>query len=98
MPNEVMPPQPAQNSIDEIKSASTVGSPLLDAVKATLVNLEKTVASAKDQADRLEKLRSEQLLSGTAGGGQKIVPAKEETPKEYRKRIMDEVRSGKYND
>lgn len=80
---------------DEIKNPEI--SPLDDA-KKTLEALNKAKAEAKAEADRLEKLKSDQLLSGTGGLRPEMPMAKPETDKEYRKRIEAEIRAGKYND
>ena len=45
-----------------------------------------------------EKLTSEKLLGGTGGEPVEAVPAKEETPKEYRDRIDKEISEGKHDD
>lgn len=42
-------------------------NPLLEEVRAERERLEKARDEAKAQADRLEQLRADQLLSGTAG-------------------------------
>jgi len=60
---------------------------VLDEAKATKEAIEKATASAKAEADRLERLKSEQLLSGTAGARIEPEPPKVETPKEYVKRL-----------
>lgn len=71
-------------------------NPLLDEVRAERQILEKVRDEAKLQADRLEKLKSDHLLSSVAGINQPK-ENKPETPKEYRKRIMQEVAQGKYD-
>jgi len=60
---------------------------VLDEAKATKEALDKATASAKAEADRLERLRSEQLLSGTAGARVEPTPPKVETAKEYAQRL-----------
>lgn len=52
---------------------------------------EKAAAALKAENDRAEKLRADQLLSGTAGKRVEPEPAKEPTAKEY----ADAVMSGK---
>lgn len=82
--------KPNENK-NETKPFSAI--PLLDEVKAEREKLEKVRDEARQQADRLEKLRAEQLLSGTAG----IRPepqVKQETNKEYRKRIESMIARG----
>ena len=66
---------------------------VLDDAKATKDAIEKATASAKAEADRLERLRSEQLLSGTAGARVEPTPPKVETAKDYVKRLE----SGEFN-
>ena len=66
---------------------------VLDDAKATKDAIEKATASAKAEADRLEGLRSEQLLSGTAGVRIEPVAPKVETAKDYVKRLE----SGEFN-
>jgi hypothetical protein len=53
-----------------------------------LVDKAKELAALlKAENDRAEKLRAEQLLSGTAGARVEPAPPKEETAKEYAARI-----------
>jgi hypothetical protein len=74
------------------------GNPLLEESKALAERMEKAAADAKVQADRLEQLRSEQLLSGTAGGRPPMPETKPETPKEYADRVMNNKIPAKKND
>jgi hypothetical protein len=60
---------------------------VLDKAKAEREAIEKATASAKAEADRLEKLKSEQLLSGTAGARVEPAAPKVETAKEYAARV-----------
>lgn len=62
-------------------------NPLLEEARAERMALEKVRDEAKAQADRLEQLQHNALLSGTAGLN-KPQEIKEETPKEYKNRIM----------
>jgi hypothetical protein len=60
---------------------------VLDETKAAIEELKREKeASAKLKAD-LERLRSDQLLSGTAGARVEPTPPREETAKEYAERI-----------
>jgi hypothetical protein len=60
---------------------------VLDETKAAIEELKREKeASAKLKAD-LERLRSDQLLSGTAGARVEPTPPREETPQEYAARI-----------
>jgi hypothetical protein len=68
---------------DKIVSAN----PLLDEATARAVRLEAAAQEAKFQADRLEQLKVNSMLSGTAGIRQEPV-VKEETAKEYAERVM----------
>ena len=60
---------------------------VLDEAKATKEALDKATATAKAEADRLERLRSDQLLAGTAGARVEPTPPKQETAKEYAERL-----------
>lgn len=53
-----------EQKTEEKKTSST---PLLDEAQARAERLEKATAEFKLQADRLEKLQSDMLLSGSAG-------------------------------
>lgn len=61
--------------------------PIMEQAKELLENLNKAKAEAKAEADRLEKLKSENLLSGT-GGARPQIEVKPETPGEYAKRML----------
>lgn len=63
--------------VDETKPS------LLEEVKAEREKLEKAREEAKVQADRLEQLKADQMLSGTAGIRKEPEPPKPLTPKEY---------------
>lgn len=54
----------------------------------TVERLEKAKVEAKIEADRLELLKSNSMLSGTGGIRPAMEPAKPETAKEYAERIM----------
>lgn len=78
---------------DTTAANTTSKTPLLDEATARAERLEKAAAEAKFQADRLEALRAQELLSGSGGIRPEIKP-KEETPREYRKRIEKELAAG----
>jgi hypothetical protein len=59
----------------------------LDDAKQTLAALNEAKATAKTEADRLEKLKADNLLSGTAGIRPPEVKPQELTPKEYKNYI-----------
>ena len=69
----------------EVKAST---NPLLDEVKAERQALEKARDEARIEANRLEQLRAEALLSGTAGIRPNIEPPKEETAAEYAQRML----------
>lgn len=62
-------------------------NPLLEESRALAERMEKAAAEAKAQADRLEQLRSEQLLSGTAGIRPNIPQLNEDELR--KKRVME---------
>ena len=59
----------------------------MEETKQLLEKLEKVKAEAKTEADRLERLQSDQMLSGTGGARPQTQPH-EETPGEYAKRML----------
>lgn len=61
---------------------------VLEETKQAISDLRKEREEISKIKAELEQLRSEQLLSGTAGIRPVIEPAKEETPQEYANRIM----------
>ncbi len=78
--------KPEETKEEEEKKTSS--NPLLDEVRAEREALEKARDEARTEADRLSELRSEQLLSGTAGVREEPEEPKEETPAEYAKKVM----------
>ena len=65
----------------------------------------KAKAEFKEENDRREKiieeekkLAADKMLGGESGGAVPAVPAKEETPQEYKTRIEKEISEGKHND
>ena len=69
------------------KSAST---PLIDGANAAAERLEKATEASREENNRTEELAHRDALGGeTSAGSTKIVEEKkEETPKEYKDRIM----------
>lgn len=70
---------------EQTNPVETSPNPLLAEVRAEREKLEKVRDEARKEADRLEQLKSDQLLGGTAGN--RIEP-KAESPKEYALRVM----------
>jgi hypothetical protein len=60
---------------------------VLDETKAAIEELKKEKAESVRVKEELERLRSDQLLSGTAGARIEPTPPREETAKEYAERI-----------
>lgn len=61
---------------------------LLDEARAIRDDIIKTRDELKAEREKLEKVKAEALLSGTAGGRPEMPPAKEETAKEYARKIL----------
>lgn len=76
------PNQEAEKKTGEEKPAFVV-----DAEKAA-VEMKKQVEAMKVENDRRDEMRAREALGGTAEAGQHA-EAKEETPKEYSDRIMN---------
>ena len=73
---------------DEIKKEDTPQlNPLLRDATALAERIEKGTATAKTEADRLEQLQAQHLLSGTAGIRPNIELVKP-TAKDYSQSIM----------
>ena len=66
---------------------------VLDETKAAIAQLGKEREEADRAIARLEQLKSDQLLSGTAGARIEPTPAKEETPQEY----VEKIERGEFN-
>lgn len=69
---------------------------VLEETKAAIAELKKEREEMSKIKDELNQLRSDQILSGTAGIRKEPEPVKEETAKEYMKKIMSG--SGKYGE
>lgn len=61
---------------------------VLEETKELIADLKKEREEVSKVRDDLRQLRSDQLLSGSAGIHQEVKPAKEETALEYSKRVM----------
>jgi len=61
---------------------------ILEETKAAIEELKREREDISKIKEELQQLRSDQLLSGTAGGRQEDVPVKEETALEYKDRLM----------
>ena len=61
---------------------------VLEETKNAIAELKKEREEMAKIRDELQQLRSDQLLSGTAGIRQEPEPVKEETAKEYSDRVM----------
>ncbi len=72
---------------EETKNENPNINPLLKDATALAERMEKASASAKQEADRLEQLQSQHLLSGTAGIRPNIELVKP-TAKDYSQSIM----------
>ena len=60
---------------------------IVDEARAEREAIEKATAILKAENERAERLRAEQLMAGTAGSHIEPTPVKEETPKDYVKRL-----------
>lgn len=60
---------------------------VLDETKAAIEELKKEKAESVRVKEELERLRSDQMLSGTAGARVEPTPPKVETAKEYAERL-----------
>lgn len=65
----------------------TEGKSATDEAREILASIQKEKAELQEWTLRAEAAKAEQLLSGKADAGQTPV-VKEETPKEYKERIM----------
>ena len=74
---------------EEVKEETTeTKMSVLDETKASIAELKKEREEMGKIRDELNQLRSDQLLSGTAGARTEPEPPKEQTPKEYADKIM----------
>ena len=87
------------SNIPEGKEGNQSQQPLniVDEARAIRDEIRKEKESLISEREKLEKLQSENILSG--GVGERVEPkeVKEETDHEYRLRIERELRVGKYN-
>ena len=75
---------------EEIKSL-----PMIESAHAAAERLEKANAEMKENIKKLEELKAISFLGGQTDAGKQPEPPKEETPNEYRKRIEQEIKTGK---
>ena len=68
---------------------------VLEDTRNILAEIKKEREEFAKIRDELGELRSEQLLSGSAGGQVKQEEKKEETPHDYRMRVEKEMAEGK---
>ena len=68
---------------------------LLEEIKLSIVEMKKEREEFSKIRDELKDLKSEDLLSGSAGGQVKQEEKKEETPHDYRMRVEKEMAEGK---
>ena len=61
---------------------------ILEETKKAIEDLKKEREEISKIKDELQQLRSDQLLSGTAGGRVEPEPVKEESALEYAKKVM----------
>lgn len=71
---------------------------IVEEAKAIRDEILASKKELKEEREKLEKVQSEALLSGTAGKGLQDQTPKEETPKEYRARVEKEISEGKHAD
>lgn len=60
---------------------------IVDEARAIRDDIKKEKESLKEEREKLEKVKSEDILSGESGGNVKV-ETKEETAKEYADRVM----------
>lgn len=69
-------------------------TPLIERAREERERMEAVAKTLKEENDRLEKLRAEQMLSSTAGGHVEPQKSPEESPGDYMKKVM--AGEGKY--
>lgn len=84
-----MSDEKTQETTEEKKPSS-----LIEQTIQTVERMEKLKQEAKSEADRLEKLKSDAMLSGTAGGRPEIKPDTR-TPKEKARDYAQSIMRGK---
>ena len=85
--NEIYAMEKNQKSIDTEEAESKEEAPtILEQTKTVLEELKAANAEKKALLDREEKIAATAMLSGRADAGKPL--KKEETPKEYKNRIM----------
>ncbi|HEC66898.1 MAG TPA: hypothetical protein ENI23_16610 [bacterium] len=93
---EIKKPEDKEEVKEEVKedAKDTKGVSIVDEARAIRDEIKKEREMLKTENEKKEKLQSEELLSSSAGGKVEATPPKEETPKEYKDRVM----SGELND
>jgi hypothetical protein len=61
---------------------------LVEKAEAIAVRIEKGLAEMKATEERLQKFKANEILGGKTDAGQTAQKPKEETPEEYKNRIM----------
>lgn len=74
---------------EEIPKIIKPTSSILDETRAAIEDLKREREEISKIRDELQDLRSNQLLSGSAGIRPEMPEAKEETAKEYSERVMN---------
>lgn len=78
--------QTAENAINKNVGAERNE---LEKLKAQNEEFEKELIRAREMRMEMQKIEADKLLAGTAGGRIEPQPVKEETPKEYADRVMN---------
>ncbi len=83
------------NKPDKETEKPTESVSIVDEARAIRDEIVKAKEDLQKENDKKERLQSNELSGGNAGGHVEAVPAKEETPKEYNDRIDKELSEGK---
>lgn len=73
---------------EEVKEPVDKPMSLYDKTEAVVTRQEEANKKTEELLARQEKLYANERLAGTAGGHVEPEPKKEETPKEYKDRVM----------
>lgn len=68
---------------DEVKQEVTAAPSIIDEAKAERMQMEKVNAELKQNLDRLEKLKANDILGGRTEAGHTAPPERELSPIEY---------------
>lgn len=77
--------QPAKDTDEGSKYETT---PVIERAREERERMEKATEAQRIENDRTEAIMAKQALGGTAEAGQPAEEKKEETPEEYRERVM----------